>query len=128
MLDGFDILPALPAADLDRAKRFYSERLGMTPDSESGGGVYYRSGSARFYLFPTEEAGTAGHTVAAWEVDHIEPVVEKLRAQGVVFEEYDRPGLKTVNGIADFGGERVAWFRDSEGNTLCIVEPNGRTR
>jgi catechol 2,3-dioxygenase-like lactoylglutathione lyase family enzyme len=123
MLDRYPIMPALPASDIERAKRFYAEKLGLTPESEDPGGVDYRSGGNVFYLYPTQFAGTAQHTLAGWEVDDIDKVVGELRGRGVVFEEYDLPGLKTQNGIAELNGERIAWFRDSEGSILAIVQP-----
>ena len=123
MLDRFDITPMLPVKDLDRAKRFYEEKLGLTPEREDPGAAHYRSGSTSFDLYPTQFAGSAQHTLAAWIVDDIRAVVTELRARGVVFEEYDMPGLETKEGIADLGFELAAWFKDSEGNTLSIGEP-----
>jgi catechol 2,3-dioxygenase-like lactoylglutathione lyase family enzyme len=110
----------LPVNDLDRAKRFYEEKLGLTPEREDPGAAHYRSGSTLFDLYPTQFAGSAQHTLAAWIVDDIRVVVTELRGRGVVFEEYDLPGLKTKEGIADLGFELAAWFKDSEGNTLSI--------
>jgi catechol 2,3-dioxygenase-like lactoylglutathione lyase family enzyme len=120
MLDSFPIYPSVPAQDIDRARRFYEEVLGFTPAEHVSGGVIYRSGTTMFLLYPTPAAGTAQHTLAFWETDDIERTMAELRGRGVTFEEYDFPGLKTVNGIADLEGERSAWFRDSEGNILAI--------
>jgi catechol 2,3-dioxygenase-like lactoylglutathione lyase family enzyme len=125
MLDRFDIVPMLPAQDLERAKRFYAEKLGLTPVSEDPGAAHYRSGSASFDLYPSRGAGTAQHTLAAWMVDDIHAALEELRGRGVVFEEYDLPGLKTEGGIADLGFELAAWFKDSEGNILSIGQLRG---
>jgi catechol 2,3-dioxygenase-like lactoylglutathione lyase family enzyme len=122
MLDSYKIVASLPAADLDRAKRFYTDRLGLTPISDNPAAVEFRSGSVKFGVYRTESAGTAQHTLAAWEVDDIEKVVVELRSRGVEFEEYDYPGLKTVNGIADMGSQRGAWFKDSEGNILALAQ------
>jgi catechol 2,3-dioxygenase-like lactoylglutathione lyase family enzyme len=122
MLDQYDVSATLPASDIQRAKDWYREKLGFTPEEElPDGSAYYRSGSSRFYLYPTQFAGTAQNTAVGWEVDDIEKVVEELRGRGVVLEEYDFPGLKTVDGIAELEGiERAAWFKDSEGNILSI--------
>ena len=120
MLDQYDVAATLPAADIDRARAWYEEKLGLKPFEESPAGLRYRSGSTEFFLYPTQFAGTAQNTLAGWNVDDLEAVVAGLRERGVVFEEYDFPGLKTVNGIAELDGERAAWFKDSEGNTLSV--------
>jgi catechol 2,3-dioxygenase-like lactoylglutathione lyase family enzyme len=121
----------LPAKDLERARRFYLEKLGLEPIEERPGGLLYCCGSACFALFESAGAASGTHTQMAWEVADIDATVAALRARGVVFEEYDLPGLKTVNGIADIEGnyrskgvgERGAWFRDSEGNVLGLGQP-----
>jgi catechol 2,3-dioxygenase-like lactoylglutathione lyase family enzyme len=122
MLGKFDMLLTLPARDVGRAKRFYEEKLGLIPESEDPGGVHYRSGTTMFDIYPTEFAGSAQHTLGGWLVDDIHAVVEALRERGVVFEDYDLPGLRTEGGIADLGSELSAWFKDSEGNILAIAE------
>jgi catechol 2,3-dioxygenase-like lactoylglutathione lyase family enzyme len=121
----------LPAKDLARARRFYSEKLGLEPVEERPGGLRYRCGAADFALFESAGAASGTHTQMGWEVADIEATVAALKARGVVFEEYDLPGLVTVNGIAEIEGnypskgigERGAWFRDSEGNLLGIGQP-----
>ena len=121
----------LPAQDLERAKAFYAEKLGLAPLEEREGGVWYVCASGEFALFESAGRASGDHTQIGWEVDDIEATVRELRARGVVFEEYDFPGLTTVNGIADIegnypskgSGERGAWFRDSEGNMLGIGQP-----
>ncbi len=122
MLDRYEIGVTLPAADLARARAWYAEKLGLTPVKEWPAGLRYRCGSSFFDLYPTQFAGTAQNTAAGWAVDDVERVVAELRARGVVFEEYDVPGLTTVDGIADMDGERAAWFVDSEGNILSISQ------
>ena len=121
----------LPARDLERARRFYSEQLGLEPSEERPGGLLYRSPDGAFALFESAGAASGDHTQMGWEVEDIDAAVEELRGRGVVFEEYDLPGLRTTNGIADIDGnypskgvgERGAWFRDSEGNMLGIGQP-----
>ncbi|WP_433920234.1 VOC family protein [Streptomyces canus] len=122
----------LPAQDLDRARRFYAEQLGLEPVDERPGGLLYRCGGTDFALFQSAGASPGTFTQMGWEVDDIETVVSRLRRRGVVFEEVDLPGFRTKNGIADIDGnypsknargERAAWFRDSEGNLLGIGEP-----
>jgi len=131
MLADSPVATRLPAKDLERARRFYSEKLGLEPLEERPGGLLYCCGSVRFALFESAGAASGTHTQMGWEVADIEATVAALRGRGVVFEEYDLPGLKTVNGIADIEGnypskgvgERGAWFRDSEGNLLGLGQP-----
>jgi catechol 2,3-dioxygenase-like lactoylglutathione lyase family enzyme len=131
MLRNSKVATRLPANDLQRARRFYSEKLGLEPVEERPGGLLYRCGSGAFALFQSGGASSGTHTQMGWQVDDIEAVVAELRRRGVVFEEYDVPGLRTVNGIAEVEGnypsigvaERAAWFRDSEGNLLGIGQP-----
>ncbi|MEV0218499.1 VOC family protein [Streptomyces sp. NPDC050704] len=122
----------LPAQDLERARRFYSERLGLEPVDERPGGLLYRCGGVDFVLFQSTGSSPGTFTQMAWEVDDIDGAVSELRRRGVVFEEVDLPGLRTRDGIADVEGnypskgargERGGWFRDSEGNLLGIGQP-----
>jgi catechol 2,3-dioxygenase-like lactoylglutathione lyase family enzyme len=132
MLNRSKVATRLPAQDLERARRFYAEKLGLAPIEERPGGLKYRCGDGYFVLFESTGVPSGEHTQMAWEVDNIEAVVAELRMKGVIFEEYDSPGLKTINGIAEVSGnypssgsigERGAWFRDSEGNLLAIGQP-----
>ena len=122
----------LPAQDLDRARAFYAERLGLEPADERPGGLLYRVGGAEFALFLSSGRSSGDHTQMGFEVEDIEATVAELRARGVEFETVDVPGLQTRDGIADIDGnypskgargERGAWFRDSEGNLLGIGQP-----
>ena len=122
----------LPAQDLKRARRFYAEVLGLEPTDERPGGLLYRCASGEFALFESAGASTGAFTQMGWEVQDIEATVAELERRGVVFEEVDLGGLRTVGGIAEISGnypskgaagERGAWFRDSEGNMLGIGEP-----
>jgi catechol 2,3-dioxygenase-like lactoylglutathione lyase family enzyme len=131
MLNSARVAGRLPAQDLARARAFYSEKLGLEPAEERPGGLRYVLENGEFALFESAGAPTGDHTQMGWEVDDIEATVAELRSRGVVFEEYDFPGLRTVEGIADIEGnypskgtgERGAWFRDSEGNLLGIGQP-----
>jgi catechol 2,3-dioxygenase-like lactoylglutathione lyase family enzyme len=129
MLRDARIATRLPAQDLKRARAFYSEKLGLEPVDERPGGLLYRCASGEFALFASAGASSGGFTQMGFEVDDIEATVRELRERGVVFEEYDLPGMRTVEGIADIDGnypskqargERGAWFRDSEGNMLGV--------
>jgi catechol 2,3-dioxygenase-like lactoylglutathione lyase family enzyme len=132
MLDDGAVATRLPAQDLQRARAFYAEKLGLEPAEERLGGLLYRCASGEFALFETDGAPSGSHTQMAWQVGDIEAVVAQLSARGVVFEEYGLPGLTTVGGIAQVDGnypgkggvgERAAWFKDSEGNLLAIGQP-----
>jgi catechol 2,3-dioxygenase-like lactoylglutathione lyase family enzyme len=132
MLGDARIATRLPTQDLDRARRWYSEKLGLEPAEERPGGLRYRFANGEFALY--ESAGTSPGTFTqiAFEVDDFEAVVRELKRRGVVFEEVDVPGLQTVDGITDVEGnypskggkgERAAWCRDSEGNLLGFGQP-----
>jgi catechol 2,3-dioxygenase-like lactoylglutathione lyase family enzyme len=126
MLADAPIAPSLPASDIDRARRFYEEKLGFEPvqdDDGTGNVMYGSSDGTRFTVYPSAFAGTNQATAAAWQVDDLGRVVAELRNRGVAFEEYDLPGLETVDGIATApDGGRGAWFKDTEGNILGLVQ------
>jgi catechol 2,3-dioxygenase-like lactoylglutathione lyase family enzyme len=130
MLQAARIAARIPAQDLERARSFYAEKLGLEPVEERPGGLLYRGAGGEFALFQSAGASPGTFTQLAFEVDDIEATVAELSERGVVFEEVDVPGLKTVDGIAEVAGnypskgsgERAAWFRDSEGNMLGIGE------
>ena len=114
---------ALPVEDLSRARAYYEEKLGLTPTREVEGALFYEgSGTSGFLLFPTGGRPSGQHTQMAWFVMDIADTVAELKRRGVHFEEYDFPGLRTIDGIADLGYEKSAWFRDSEGNLLALGE------
>jgi len=116
MLTDFPIHATAAAMDLDRARRWYEERLGLVPEREDPGGLWYHfGGDTWLYLYATPSAGTARNTIAGWTVRDITAVMAELRGRGVTFEDYDLGELKTVDGLADFGVARAAWFTDSEG-------------
>lgn len=131
MLHNSTVATRLPAQNLDRARAFYADKLGLQPAEERSGGLLYQCGNTRFALFASAGAASGEHTQMAFEVDDIEAVVDELRQRGVVFEDVSVPGLRTVDGIAEVEGnypskgvgERAAWFRDSEGNLLGIGQP-----
>ena len=124
MLAELEIHATIPANDLARSQQFYQEKLGLAPAGEvpGGGGLIYRCYNSWFLLYPSLHAGTASHTQMGWQTDDIEQEVAELKARGLVFEEYDTPHLKTVDGIATTGPIRAAWFKDSEGNLLGLVQ------
>jgi catechol 2,3-dioxygenase-like lactoylglutathione lyase family enzyme len=132
MLQNARVATRLPAQDLDRARRFYAEKLGLEPADERPGGLLYRFASGEFALYTSAGTAPGTFTQLAFEVDDLEAVVAELKQRGVVFEDVDVPGLETTDGIAEVQGnypskgstgERAAWFRDSEGNLLGIGQP-----
>jgi catechol 2,3-dioxygenase-like lactoylglutathione lyase family enzyme len=113
----------LPAKDTARARRWYADMLGLTPAEEFGEmGAVYDFGGTRVFLYPTQFAGTAGHTILSFECTDLAADMAALRGRGVAFLDYDLPGLKTVDGVADFGSLKNAWCKDSEGNILGFVQ------
>lgn len=106
---------------MSRARKFYEEALGLArPEVRANGSVHYEAGGTRFALYPRQTPTRADHTALSFEVKDIVAEMKQLRARGVVFEEYDLPGLETENGVAVLGSERAAWFEDPDGNILCL--------
>jgi len=123
MLKNARIVPYIPVANVARARKFYEEKIGLVAKEEYAGGVVYECGDGSWvFMYPSAGAGTSRASTAFWAVNDVVAEVAALRKKGVVFEEYDMPGLKTVNGIATGGGAKTAWFKDSEGNILAISE------
>jgi catechol 2,3-dioxygenase-like lactoylglutathione lyase family enzyme len=123
MISDLPVHTTIPAADLDRAMRWYQEKLGFEPVQKLEGATLYEDvDGGRFILYATPNAGQAPQTVMGFTTSAIEADVADLKGRGVTFEEYDFPGLKTVESIATAGPRKAAWFRDSENNILGIVE------
>ncbi len=123
MLTSFPIMPTLPVVDVARAKKFYQEKLGLKPMStDEPDTVIFECGrGTRLFLYqraPTK----ADNTAAAFLVPDVEKTVRDLKSKGVAFEEYNYPGLKTVNSIATIGIAKAAWFKDTEGNILSVTQ------
>jgi catechol 2,3-dioxygenase-like lactoylglutathione lyase family enzyme len=122
MLNRSRIHPTIAVTDLERAKKFYGETLGLKAEGEMDGHISYEAGDGTsLVVFKRQNAPKAENTVASFTVEDVEAVVKWLRERGVVFEEYDTPGLKTVNGIATIGDTKGAWFKDPDGNILALV-------
>jgi catechol 2,3-dioxygenase-like lactoylglutathione lyase family enzyme len=132
MLENARVATRLPAQDLERARAFYSEKLGLEPVEERPGGLMYRVASGEFVLFQSAGAAPGTFTQMAFEVDDHERVMAELTRRGVAFEDFDVPGLRTSDGVVEVEGnypskggkgERAAWFRDSEGNLIGLGQP-----
>jgi predicted enzyme related to lactoylglutathione lyase len=123
MLKNAPIMPYIPVADVGRARKFYEEKVGLKPKQEYAGGVIYDCGNgSSVFMYPSAGAGTSKASTAFWAVPDVDAEVAELKARGVTFEEYDMPGIKTVNGIATGGGAKTAWFKDTEGNVLAVSQ------
>ena len=131
------VITKLPARDLNRARAFYRDRLGLTPVEEREGGLRYLCAAGEFHLFLSTGSASGESTQLGFEVDDIDAVVADLRARGVVFEEIDAlriTGFEVVDGMIEVEdnypskgtGERGVWFRDSEGNLLALGQPIDR--
>jgi catechol 2,3-dioxygenase-like lactoylglutathione lyase family enzyme len=113
----------LPVADLDRARAFYEGTLGFSPYDVQPTAVLYAAGEGTLFAASKGTALASGsHTQMAFTTNDLEAELADARARGIVFEEYDFPGFKTVNGIAPVGPNRAAWFKDSEGNLIGIIQ------
>jgi predicted enzyme related to lactoylglutathione lyase len=126
MLQNSPLYAYIPAQDVARARRFYEEKIGLKPTREIAGGVVYEfaKGTACF-LYQTPNAGTSRASQAFWQVEDIERVVAELKKRGVKFEDYDMPNMKKSNSIFAGGGAKAAWFKDSEGNILALIQDDG---
>jgi catechol 2,3-dioxygenase-like lactoylglutathione lyase family enzyme len=114
----------LPVKDMNRARRFYADQLGLEPKGFAADGnfLFACGGDAHIALIPKPEGTKAEHTALSFEVQRIERVIAELEGRGVVFEDYDFPNLKTVEHVCVLGSEKAAWFKDTEGNYLCVHE------
>jgi catechol 2,3-dioxygenase-like lactoylglutathione lyase family enzyme len=123
MLSDASVTTILPVKDMNRARAFYEGLLGLTPGGFRPDGKFvYRVGGSTLALFPKPEGTRAEHTAISFRVDDIVASVQALERKGVVFEDYDMPGLKTVDHVCVLGSEKAAWFMDPEGNCLCLHE------
>ena len=128
MLQASPIYAYLPARDLDRARRFYEGKLGLVPKSLNNDGVTYEfAGGTAAFLYLTENAGTSKASQAFWSVADVDREIAELKTRGVVFEQSDdMPGERSPEGAVIAGGAKAAWFKDSEGNILAIIQTLSR--
>jgi catechol 2,3-dioxygenase-like lactoylglutathione lyase family enzyme len=132
MLEQAEIVAIVPVSDVEAAVEFYGQTLGLElrerrDDLPENREAEFRSGDGTLLLYESTGAGQSRHTVAGFRVEALDTVVAALRARGVAFEEYDLPGLKTVDGIATLGDVRAAWLRDPDGNILAVESVSGRS-
>ena len=128
MLTDARITAVVPTTDLARAREFYGGTLGLQEAGVSTPGqeVLFRcGGDTTLELYERPTAGDAEHTLATWEVPDVRAAVDELRGAGVRFEDYDMPGFRTEDGVLTEEGFQAAWFRDPDGNILCVHSPTG---
>jgi catechol 2,3-dioxygenase-like lactoylglutathione lyase family enzyme len=122
MLQNAPMYSYIPAKDVVRARKFYEGKLGFRPQQETAGGVVYEFGKGTAcFLYPTPNAGTSQASQAFWQVENIEREVAELKSRGVKFEKYDMPEMDE-NGISTAGGAKAAWFKDTEGNIMALIQ------
>jgi len=115
----------IAVSDLDAARRFYEEQLGLTPSEVEDQAVRYpcADGTRIFIYLAPDNAGKSPATLAGWFVDDLDATMQELASRGVTFERYDQPGLRTdENGVFDGGDFRAAWIADPDGNTMAISQ------
>lgn len=123
MLSETQVTCMLPVKDLARARRFYEEKLQLdVVGAQKDGKFLYRCGGTEIALFPKPEGTKAQHTALSFRVADIAAEIKELKSRGVDFDDYDLPGFKTVEHVCLLGSEKAAWFRDPEGNVLCLHE------
>jgi catechol 2,3-dioxygenase-like lactoylglutathione lyase family enzyme len=121
MLGDEDVMTMVAVKDLGAATAFYEKTLELTRVGENPGGVEYRSGSSRFFVYESEFAGTNRATTAVWQIDDLEATVRELKSKGIAFEHYDDLPDTTRDGdIHDAGGFKIAWFKDPTGNIFEV--------
>jgi len=122
MLQDASMYAYIPVKDVDRAREFYEQKLGFKPREVTADGVIYEFGrGTACFLYPTPNAGTSRASQAFWQVEDIEREVAELTARGVKFEQYDMPDVDE-KGISTGGGAKAAWFKDTEGNIMAVIQ------
>ena len=123
MLGKADALPMIAVTDLDRARRFYEDKLGLETKDEWGGeGLTMKSGDTLINVYKSEFAGTNKATALTFEVDDAEKEVRDLKEKGIFFEHYEMPGLTQQGDLHVAVGFKTAWFKDPDGNILSLIE------
>ena len=122
MLQQSPMYAYIPATDMVRARKFYEGKLGFKPKAEIEGGVVYDfAGNTSCFLYPTPNAGTSKASQAFWQVKDLESEVAELRSRGVELEHYGMPG-QDDRGVVTMGGAKSAWFKDTEGNIMALIQ------
>jgi len=123
MLQDFPMYAYIPARDLARARQFYEQKLGLRPQEVRDGDVIYAFGrGTACLLYQTPNAGTSQSSQAFWSVQDVDGLMRALKAKGIMFEDYGMPGVKSPEGAITMDGAKAAWFKDSEGNIMALIE------
>ena len=122
MLSQSSLSTAAPIANIERTRKFYGETLGLKEVHADEVGILFEAGNSTTIYLYTRQPTKADHTIASFSVEDIEAEVANLKSKGVIFEEYDMPGMKTENGIATWGPDKAAWFKDPDGNILGLFQ------
>ena len=122
MLGDYTICPVLATKDMEKAREFYESTLGLEVVRDQPHEVLYSSGNSWLSVYRSDFAGTNLATAATWEVDDLDGLVRELQGHNVTFEHYDLEGMMRVGDIHSMNGERAAWFKDPDGNILCLHE------
>jgi predicted enzyme related to lactoylglutathione lyase len=124
MLKGFPVMTQISVTDIDRAKEFYEKKLGLRPDGigEKNAEIYTCGEGSKFLIYAGGAKPQAENTIMSFNVRQIEVIVNEMKSRGVVFEEYDLPGIKTENSIASKGDLKSAWFKDIDGNIIAVTQ------
>ena len=120
MLGDSTVFATVAVSDINKAKDFYGDKLGLNQTDENPGGVTYTSGSGKIFVYQSPTAGKGEATCASWEVSDIEKSVDELKSKGISFEHYDFPGGTVEGDIHVMGGMKAAWFKDPDGNILSV--------
>jgi catechol 2,3-dioxygenase-like lactoylglutathione lyase family enzyme len=121
MLNKAPVLTILPVKDMDRARDFYVNKLGLEAEGPTADGKFVlRMNGAKLALIPKPEGTKAEHTALGFEVDDVAAEIKSLEQRGVVFHDYEFPSFLTVDHMVVLGTDKVAWFSDTENNILCI--------
>ena len=123
MLEHSKFFSTVAVNNVEQAKTFYGDKLGLTQVAENPRGVTYETGGGNLFVYHSPNAGSSQASVATWELDEIDELVKDLKAKGVVFETYSMPDASWENDIATMGEVKVAWFKDPDGNLFSIGTP-----
>ncbi len=125
MLGGADSAATIPVKDLEQAKKFYGETLGLKAEKETPNGIVFASGNTKVFVYKTELAGTNKATTAGWITDEVESIASDLKSKGVTLEHYDLPGVSLDGDIHKMGDLKAIWFKDPDGNILSVSTSMG---
>jgi catechol 2,3-dioxygenase-like lactoylglutathione lyase family enzyme len=126
MIGKADATPMVAVKDLDRARKFYEDTLGLKEVDDFGEGVVLKSGDTKLSIYRSEFAGTNKATALTFDVDDIDAEVRELKDKGIFFEHYDMPGLEQQGDVYAGEGMKTAWFKDPDGNILSLMEGSGK--